>query len=92
VRLHPTDSGGRPKRPYVHAEFPGQRGDAEEIVCKFARGGYSVDPAVTSWAEVLNAEYAQAEGRHELFERRFAGKPRRIKPQLVIPMAAGGYD
>ena len=28
--------------------------------------GYSVDPAVTSWAKVLNAEYSQAEGRHEL--------------------------
>ena len=54
--------------------------DLEGIVAKWARGSYQCDGRGTSWLKIKNPEYSQAEGRHELFERkRFEGSGRRDK-------------
>lgn len=59
--------------------------DLEGIVAKWGRGTYQNDGA-TSWLKVKNATYSQAEGRHELFEKRrpLADRARWAKPELVI--------
>jgi bifunctional non-homologous end joining protein LigD len=44
--------------------------DLEGIVAKWSRGPYQRDGVSTSWIKVKNPRYSQAEGRHELFERR----------------------
>jgi hypothetical protein len=44
--------------------------DLEGIVAKLSRGTYQRDGINTSWVKVKNPHYSQAEGRHELFERR----------------------
>ena len=38
-----------------------------------ARMGGLYTPEETSWAKIKNLRYSQAEGRHELFEKRAAG-------------------
>jgi bifunctional non-homologous end joining protein LigD len=43
--------------------------DLEGIVGKWAKGSYQTS-GVTSWLKIKNPDYSQAEGRHELFERR----------------------
>jgi hypothetical protein len=37
---------------------------------KWSRGPYRGDGVTTSWIKIKNPHYSQAEGRHELFERR----------------------
>jgi ATP-dependent DNA ligase len=44
--------------------------DLEGIVAKWSRGPYPRDGITTSWIKIKNPAYSQAEGRHELFERR----------------------
>ena len=45
--------------------------DLEGIVAKRRDGLYT--PEETSWVKIKNPRYSQAEGRHELFEKRAAG-------------------
>jgi DNA ligase-1 len=45
--------------------------DLEGIVAKRKDGQYT--PEETSWVKIKNPRYSQAEGRHELFEKRAAG-------------------
>jgi ATP-dependent DNA ligase len=45
--------------------------DLEGIVAKRMDGQYR--PEETSWVKIKNSRYSQAEGRHELFEKRAAG-------------------
>jgi bifunctional non-homologous end joining protein LigD len=44
--------------------------DLESVVAKWAKGPYHNDGVQTSWIKIKNPEYSQAEGRHELFDRR----------------------
>jgi hypothetical protein len=52
--------------------------DLEGIVAKWTRGPYQRDGVSTSWVKIKNPHYSQAEGRHELFERR--SDQRRLHP------------
>ena len=44
--------------------------DLEGIAGKWKFGTYRADGAQTSWVKIKNPDYSQAEGRHELFEKR----------------------
>jgi bifunctional non-homologous end joining protein LigD len=44
--------------------------ELEGIVAKWKFGTYRTDGGQTSWIKVKNPNYSQAEGRHELFEKR----------------------
>jgi ATP-dependent DNA ligase len=54
--------------------------DLEGIVGKWKFGTHRCDGAQTSWLKIKNANYSQAEGRHELFERR---RPQWDRTKLV---------
>jgi bifunctional non-homologous end joining protein LigD len=61
--------------------------DLEGIVGKWRHGSYGSDPTKTSWVKIKNPTYSQAEGRHELFERRRKMEPRWgrwRRPELVL--------
>jgi len=60
--------------------------DLEGIVGKWKFGTYRTDGRQTSWIKVKNPTYSQAEGRHELFEKRRGGERRyeRVRRELVL--------
>ena len=60
--------------------------DLEGIVGKWKLGTYRGDGAQTSWIKVKNRTYSQAEGKHELFEKRRSGEGRRkwVRRELVL--------
>ena len=56
--------------------------DLKGVVAKYARGVYHADGRTTSWLKIKNANYSQAERRHELFEARIIGRRSNKLPQL----------
>jgi ATP-dependent DNA ligase len=60
--------------------------DLEGIVGKWKFGTYRADGAQTSWVKIKNADYSQAEGRHELFEKRRQAEDRKrwTRPELML--------
>jgi len=59
--------------------------DLEGIVAKWRYGSYQT-AGRTSWLKIKNPGYSQAEGRHELFEKRrqAEGRKRSHLPELVL--------
>jgi ATP-dependent DNA ligase len=60
--------------------------DLEGVVGKFAGGVYQSGGVSTCWVKVLNREYSQAQGRHELFQSRGGDSKRSAGrvPRLVL--------
>jgi hypothetical protein len=52
----------------------------EGMVCKRKTGAYS---ATAGWLKVLNPDYTQHEGRHEMFTK-FRERPTSVKAQGLI--------
>jgi ATP-dependent DNA ligase len=46
------------------------RRDLEGIVAKLKTAPYNAEADQTTWIKIKNPNYSQAEGRHELFERK----------------------
>jgi bifunctional non-homologous end joining protein LigD len=59
--------------------------DVEGIVAKWRYGTYQT-AGRTSWLKIKNPDYSQAEGRHELFEKRrqAEGRKRWARPELAL--------
>jgi len=59
--------------------------DLEGVVAKWRYGTYQT-AGRTSWLKIKNPGYSQAEGRHELFEKRrqTEGRKRWQRPELLL--------
>jgi bifunctional non-homologous end joining protein LigD len=59
--------------------------DLEGIAAKWRNGTYQA-AGRTSWLKIKNPDYSQAEGRHELFEKRrkAEGRKRWQRPELLL--------